>query len=340
MFIDTFKQTADRIAFLDRGVGIDKPDVQSAIETIYLSTPKARMFNRSSFREPLFNFMLKERLIVKGKGDWYNRTRENGNLIQMNNGDLAYFISGIIDETYKGDNVYIGVSISEDNGLTWSNPVKLNGLLPSEDPFCVIHNDTYYLYVEDKSITPFKDIRLYTSQDLVTWEDKGPVLNPSPEEWDSQDVSSPTIIIENGTWYMFYEGRGSGLYDHPGAIGLATSSDGITWSKDENNPIITSFGMGMRFHKPPTVAFGRAIVPNDILKVNNRYFMTAHIGILNQWHSVLLGSEELDSDWVFLSKIYQSEPSNETVMFHWMDQSLICADIIDSSLHIYRPGVI
>lgn len=33
--IDTFKQTADRIAFLDRGYGIGKPDVQSAIEKVY-----------------------------------------------------------------------------------------------------------------------------------------------------------------------------------------------------------------------------------------------------------------------------------------------------------------
>lgn len=33
--IDTFKQTADQIAFLDRGYGIGKPDVQSAIEKVY-----------------------------------------------------------------------------------------------------------------------------------------------------------------------------------------------------------------------------------------------------------------------------------------------------------------
>lgn len=33
--IDTFKQTADQIAFLDRGYGIGKPDVQSAIEEVY-----------------------------------------------------------------------------------------------------------------------------------------------------------------------------------------------------------------------------------------------------------------------------------------------------------------
>lgn len=32
---DTFKETADRIAFLDRGYGINRPDVQSALEKIY-----------------------------------------------------------------------------------------------------------------------------------------------------------------------------------------------------------------------------------------------------------------------------------------------------------------
>lgn len=35
MFIDTFKTTADRIAFEDRGKGITSPDVQSAIEEVF-----------------------------------------------------------------------------------------------------------------------------------------------------------------------------------------------------------------------------------------------------------------------------------------------------------------
>lgn len=35
MFIDTFKTTADRIAFENRGKGITSPDVQSAIEEVY-----------------------------------------------------------------------------------------------------------------------------------------------------------------------------------------------------------------------------------------------------------------------------------------------------------------
>jgi hypothetical protein len=35
MFIDTFKTTADRIAFGNRGKGITSPDVQSAIEEVY-----------------------------------------------------------------------------------------------------------------------------------------------------------------------------------------------------------------------------------------------------------------------------------------------------------------
>lgn len=340
--IDDFRPViAERVALLNRDKGINVPDVQSAIEELYASTPRATMFHRRWPREPLFNYILKEKLIVKGKGDWYNHMREIGNIIRTKDGDLAVFASGVVDETYTGNNAYIGVSISKDNGETWSNLVKLDLPFPAEDPYCVLHNGTYYLYVDDKSITPFRDIRLYTSQDLVTWEDRGPVLNPSPNAWDNKDVSSPTIIIENGIWYMFYEGRGSGSFEHWGAIGIATSTDGITWTKHENNPIVTPFGGPYRFNKPPTIAFSLAIVPDDIIKVRSRYFMTCHVETMdNHWRPVLLGSENLESGWMFLTEMYASEPSLESVMFYWEKLSLICNTRSDTSMYVYQPGVL
>jgi uncharacterized repeat protein (TIGR01451 family) len=54
-------------------------------------------------------------------------------------------------------------------------------------------------------------------------------------DWDSRHVYAPTILNESGTFYMWYSGID--WYDS-GAIGLATSSDGITWTKSISNPFL------------------------------------------------------------------------------------------------------
>ena len=45
------------------------------------------------------------------------------------------------------------------------------------------------------------------------------------------------VWVEDNVWYMIYRGSGAGIQGND-AIGLATSSDGITWTKNVNNPVI------------------------------------------------------------------------------------------------------
>ena len=66
----------------------------------------------------------------------------------------------------------------------------------------------------------------------------GAVLPRGAEgEWDSTIVYAPHVIQQGDTYYMFYSGSDSDT-GRPAAIGLATSTDGITWEKYANNPII------------------------------------------------------------------------------------------------------
>ncbi len=54
-------------------------------------------------------------------------------------------------------------------------------------------------------------------------------------EWDSDFVSSPVLVKDNGSYRMYYTG-GDDLFSHTNIyIGMATSEDGITWKK-YNNP--------------------------------------------------------------------------------------------------------
>lgn len=71
----------------------------------------------------------------------------------------------------------------------------------------------------------------------VNWVKQGdnPVLEVGPEgSWDDHLAGSPAVLIIGTTYHMWYVGD-DGTYSR---IGHATSPDGITWTKDSNNPVL------------------------------------------------------------------------------------------------------
>jgi hypothetical protein len=78
-----------------------------------------------------------------------------------------------------------------------------------------------------------------TSPDGVGWAKypANPVLvNGGLGEWDSQIARSPSVVNDGGTYHMFYSGTDNWPYFH---IGHATSMDGISWTKDAANPVLS-----------------------------------------------------------------------------------------------------
>ncbi|GAJ19204.1 unnamed protein product, partial [marine sediment metagenome] len=66
-----------------------------------------------------------------------------------------------------------------------------------------------------------------------TWKKcpENPVLKPTPGDWDREHVGHPSIVYLDGVFYLYYsEAR-------PYAIGLATSPDGIHFTKYAGNPM-------------------------------------------------------------------------------------------------------
>ena len=66
--------------------------------------------------------------------------------------------------------------------------------------------------------------------------DPSPVLDAGPDgSWDAGWVRNASVIGEEGSWVMYYLG-GSVVMDGPGsgAVGVATSADGITWTKRQD----------------------------------------------------------------------------------------------------------
>jgi predicted GH43/DUF377 family glycosyl hydrolase len=79
-----------------------------------------------------------------------------------------------------------------------------------------------------------------TSTDGITWQRdtlNNPVLTTgAPGQWDDAFLKTPNVIIIDSTHYMFYTGSRNNVGKE---IGLATSSDGIHWTK-YNDPSTTS----------------------------------------------------------------------------------------------------
>lgn len=105
----------------------------------------------------------------------------------------------------------------------------------------VIHADNTYRMWFSGGNSTFTGIGYAGSHDGATWNvHSSPVLTPGKQgAWDSGSISLGSVL-RNGTQFIMYY-RGTNLTTYTtGAIGFATSKDGITWTKYSSNPVLTS----------------------------------------------------------------------------------------------------
>jgi hypothetical protein len=84
----------------------------------------------------------------------------------------------------------------------------------------------YAYYI--KSVAGRAGVGVARTSDGRSFHDLGAVLDTGPAgSWDARMASFPGVLKNGASWFMTYEGAGSS----PGDIGLATSGNGLTWSK-------------------------------------------------------------------------------------------------------------
>lgn len=138
-----------------------------------------------------------------------------------------------------GSGASIGISYAESyDGVEWTrydgNPLVTSVFRPN----VVHHNGTYYLYASAGDT----QIDLYTATDGVTFtvHSTGVITPGASGKFDDGGIANSYTWIEGATWYMVYEGYDGAKF----SIGLATSSDGISWSKQNSgNAVISETGM-------------------------------------------------------------------------------------------------
>jgi predicted GH43/DUF377 family glycosyl hydrolase len=138
--------------------------------------------------------------------------------------------------------VNIAYAVSED-GITWQQ-VKNDTIISEKDiPYpvhsilastvFVMDDGTWVLYFSTwgngtQFIPPSLIGRAIAPSPEGPWTvDPEPVLEPSQNGWDSGSVQRPDVLRVGDIYYLYYFGSSSA----GGMIGMATSSDGIHWTR-------------------------------------------------------------------------------------------------------------
>jgi len=80
-----------------------------------------------------------------------------------------------------------------------------------------------------------------TSSDGSVWvANAQPVLLASSGNWEGNYISVGSVLWNGSVFTMYYRGVGgqTGSVEANGAVGLATSPDGVTWTKYSGNPVM------------------------------------------------------------------------------------------------------
>lgn len=110
-------------------------------------------------------------------------------------------------------------------------------------------DDGYLMYYTGADRRGFMRIGLATSADGIRWEKQDdpattdalyaqsdPLLAPDNGSWESNGIYQSRAVHTPEGWIMVYKSFGRSPSNN--GLGLATSNDGVTWVKAENNPVV------------------------------------------------------------------------------------------------------
>lgn len=105
----------------------------------------------------------------------------------------------------------------------------------------IYHSNSYHMWYSGGRLWDILRIGHATSDDGITWtkDINNPVLDKGPAgSWDEKMVQLSCVIVIDDTFHMWYTGYNGNNWNYGFQIGHATSPDGITWTKDPNNPVL------------------------------------------------------------------------------------------------------
>jgi predicted GH43/DUF377 family glycosyl hydrolase len=268
---------------------------------------KSRNLN-FSYLQPL------KKLIESGAVSSFDeKIRELGNYFIDEDGTHYISYTGYFGASGLNSRACLAKSV--DGGLTFTKEGVMFDT-PSEDPYIIKVGGTYFVYTEESTNNP-KKIQVHTSTDLITWTFQNTCLDiDGLGNWDSESLGSPLPYYEDGTFYLFYEGLNLSQ-NQLGAIGIATSIDGINFTKD-TKPLIIGTDYNFPITDQLTVEWAKYVVCDDLVFANGKYFMSFHgNNIETGFIAGILTSENLTTNYIdFLNTWMSKKDENvEDIMF-------------------------
>ena len=245
-------------------------------------------------------------------GTWDDKIRERGYIL-LENGQYKMWYTGLNYEL--SDQMFLGYATSTD-GIHWERQSK-QPMLPEswiEDMQVFTYNDSYYMVAEGVG-----DIaHLLTSPDGTHWKDQGDLVihKVNGELIDEGPYGTPTVWVENGKKYLFYERNDLGIW-------LATSEDFKTWTNVQDEPVLE---MG------PGSYDSEAVAANQVVKYKGKYYMFYHgsanpdwmkRGVVSLWTSNVAMSTDL-VHWVKYpdNPIVEGDHSSPILVFDGKEYTL------------------
>jgi len=85
--------------------------------------------------------------------------------------------------------------------------------------------------------------------DSFSKSSQNPVITTNPSSWESNYVWQPSSLQDGTSLKLWYSGYNGSRFQ----IGLATSTNGETWSKNGSNPVISRLSIDNKDAHDPTV---------------------------------------------------------------------------------------
>jgi len=195
---------------------------------------------------------------------WDKHIRERG-FILADDGIYKMWYTGYTGK--DNDPKYLGYATSDD-GIDWvrydKNPIFNQKW--TEDMFVMKHDGMYYMFAEGENDVA----HLLKSSDGISWEEKGDlIIISSAGDTIPGPYGTPSVIIENDKWYLYYERNDE-------AIWMATSGDQLTWTNVQDEPVLK---------KGPEAYDSGAVASNQIVKFKGKYYMYYHGTTDSNWSS-------------------------------------------------------
>jgi predicted GH43/DUF377 family glycosyl hydrolase len=164
-------------------------------------------------------------------------------------------------------------TIQKDGWTAWAikeDPV-FGGQYVAADPSVILDNGLYrmfYTCIDPSGEVTIAEICQATSSDGLSWanipasgEIEGLVLAGRPGEWD-EHLETSLIFKRGDQYFLYYSGYktdGLPVIGFPASLGLATSTDGVTFTRVQDDPILSPTDGAL----DNDAVYGPAIVAHD-----------------------------------------------------------------------------